>query len=294
MTIGLAAPAVAETAVATPATSFSAVLDQGQHTDAILRKLVLPTAGMYTLRAPANSGIQVRFNGDLLIDATGDCIEDVGQEITAFVTLEAGAHAVSIEGVAEENINIVRITFNAAGQTAAQLFALTTELSDMEAAEILTARSGILVPQGGAGASGQAFASNRAPFTPFSIGGGSSGTARTAATAAAGQTAQLASADMGMQGGMGGQMSSGMRSGGVSSTQSSGSSASGGTGGSTTDGGTGSTPTPVSSGGGVSVPSPTVPTPPPGKTLPGNNAPFAPVVGPATVASNRHWEGVWR
>ncbi len=88
----------------------------------ILRKLVIPTAGTYALRALADSEIEIRINDDLLIDATGSRLEDVGQTITAFVSLEAGAHAVKISGVSEENINVARITINALAETINGLF----------------------------------------------------------------------------------------------------------------------------------------------------------------------------
>ncbi len=189
MTVGLSTPVLAQAEATTPTVSFSDLIAEAEQPEQILRKLVLETAGMYTVRAPANSGLQVLIDGNLLIDATGTRLDDVGADITAFVSLDAGDHAVTIMGVDEENSNISEVTVNLAGQAPEQLFALTTELDDLEAAEILTARAALP----GAAEAAPILAASSSPFTPFAIGGGSSEDARSAAAAAT-AAVQVASA----------------------------------------------------------------------------------------------------
>lgn len=189
MTVGLSTPVLAQAEATTPTVSFSDLIAEVEQPEQILRKLVLETGGMYTVRAPANSGLQVLIDGNLLIDATGTRLDDVGTDITAFVSLDAGAHAVTIMGVDEENSNIGEVTVNLAGQAPEQLFALTTELDDLEAAEILTARAALP----GASEAAPVLAASSSPFTPFAIGGGSSEGARSA-TAAGSAAVQMASA----------------------------------------------------------------------------------------------------
>ncbi|MEJ8561265.1 DUF1800 domain-containing protein [Yoonia sp. GPGPB17] len=279
MTVGLATPALGQAETTPSSVSFTDLIAEAEQPQEILRKLVLQTSGMYTFRAPANSGLQLRINGDMLIDATGSRIDDVGEDITAFVSLEAGAHALTITGVSEENINIAHVTLNLAGQAPEPLFAQTTELDDLEAAEILTARAGLPASAVGGSGSAPAIASSSAPFTPFAIGGGSSGGARSAA-AEAGESVQMASAEMGMQSSGMAMATPASMNGASTTTQSGGGSVSGG---SSSGGQTVSVPSVPGggSGGGGGVNTPTTPTPPT-PTAP-TPTPVAPAPPPMTA-----------
>ncbi|PJI84920.1 uncharacterized protein DUF1800 [Yoonia maricola] len=287
MTVGFTTPASAQTQETTPTTSFTDIIAEAEESKEILRKLILPATGMYTLRAPANSGVQLRINGEVLIDATGSRLAEVGEEITAFVSLDVGAHAITIAGITEENANIALITLNMAGQAPEPLFAQTTELDHLEAAEILTARAGLPASNGGGVDATPVLASGAAPFTPFAIGGGSSGGARAAAAAAVDKNAQMGSVNTGMQSsGMSGTTTASM-TGATSTTDSSSGTTTTDT---TSSGQLVSFPSTISSGsssgsdGGVSTPTtPTTGTPTTGTPTTGTPTPTPNPISP-TVA----------
>ena len=177
LTVGFSPTVFAETVNAPAPNAFLATLADSAEKQMNLRKWTVQSSGMYTIRVPANSGIQIRINGNLVIDATGTRGDDIGELITAFVSLDAGDQAVDISGVTAENANISLITVNAVGQTPLPLLEVTAKIDQNEANAILASRAGLDVP-GPLDNPSTASASSSAPFTPFSIGGGSSGAAR--------------------------------------------------------------------------------------------------------------------
>lgn len=286
LTVGIAPAGFADTTTPTaqPLPWLQTAAEEAEE-PAILRKWTVPAAGLYTLRVPANSGMKVSLDGKLVVDATGSRLDDVGEAITALISLEPGDHVISITGITEENISLSEVTLNPSGETPVQLYKLTTEIDALEGEAILAAQTVLNTPSGTATEATTASFSATGDRTPFTIGGGSSGQSKATAAAAAATAAgaaqpgavQMASAAMPTQmmpasGGVvstpvtsGGSISSGSSSGGSSNG---GSSGSGGTGGGSNNanGGTGGgagTPTPTP----TPVPTPT-PTPPPAPSTP--------------------------
>ena len=244
----------------------------------LLRKWNLPAGGLFTLRAPANTGIKISIDGQLFLDATGTRSDDVGQMITALVTLAAGDHVVKITGVSEENISVAQITINAAGEDPLPFYALTTDVDPNEAAQIVASRAVLNPAISGATTTAGLATSNG--IVPFSIGGGSSNNASFARSVAENpQAAQMAAAanpiaamlpGSQMQGGSAaGTRTSAVTAGGVSSvgTTSAGTSGIAGTpvsagGGGFSGGGSGGGSAPVVSPGATPAPTPVTVTPP--------------------------------
>lgn len=157
-----------------------------------IRKWTLPSAGMYAIHAPANSGLQISINGKLIVDASGTRSADVGQSITGILSLQAGDHAIEILGLDADRALLGSITVNAVGAEPQSLTDKTTAIKASEADEILAARTSL--DPAGKPASAATTSNNDA--TPFAIGGGSSSATvtQTAAvsTAPVSQSQQLA------------------------------------------------------------------------------------------------------
>ena len=249
----------------------------------VLRKWTVPIGGLFSIRTPANTGIKIFVDGQLLIDASGDRVQEVGEVITALVTLEPGDHAVKVTGMTEENLSIAAISINAAGENPIPFLALTTPIDAVEANTIVAERSVLNPRAGGANKAGSFIAATGR--APFAIGGGSSHSAAAARNAPAAIATQMAAATPVMMG-SGAQMPAApaptRTSGGTTSLGSvSGSSGSGNSGdGGSSGGSTGGTGGGGQDGNGGSTPPTATPTPTP---TPAPTPPAAPVEGRTEV-----------
>jgi len=173
--IALMSSASAETAAASQVLTIeqaAEVLAEAAVENTALRKWTLPSAGMYAIHAPGNSGVQISINGKLVVDATGTRLAEVGQNITGILSLQAGDHAIEVTGVDADQALLGSITVNAVGAEPQSLTDQTTAIEASEASEILAARAS-LDP---AGAPANAATATGDAKTPFAIGGGSSKT----------------------------------------------------------------------------------------------------------------------
>ena len=148
--------------------AFLAMLE----TQEIHRQLSIPAAGLYTLRAPANTNLEILVDGTVVVDATGSRLSDVGEMITAFLTLQAGDHVVTINGLKPDSAYLGQITINAAGQEPQLLTEMSSEINADAASQLVASRA-ISAPAALQSTSvAQPFGS--ADRASFSIGGGSS------------------------------------------------------------------------------------------------------------------------
>lgn len=281
-----------------------------------LARLNVPAAGLFSLRAPANTGIQIFVDGMLTIDASGTRLETIGTEITGLMSLRPGDHVIEVRGIAPDHPDWFRITLAVAGGQPVPLASMVEQIDAQTAAALLEGQSmltgsgmmaadGVPVPTSAAMNGGTTRA-----FTPFVIGGASSsaGTSGTgaatgngAATTAgaqmpgmvSGRSAGTTSAASGREIVTAGAMGGGGTTGGVSGGTGGMGNGTGGTGGGTggtgggtggTGGGTGGTGGGTGGTGGGTTPTPT-PTPTPNPTAPpAGSAQVTPLSPPANVA----------
>lgn len=146
VSMGMSSVAFADTTVSSAPNAFMVSFAGVTQEETVLRKWTVQSAGTYTFRVPANSGIKVTINGALLIDASGTRADDIGKTITAFVSLEAGDHVVNMTGVSAENANIPLITVNAVGQDPRPLFEVSTGIDGAEVNAIAASNAGLVAP----------------------------------------------------------------------------------------------------------------------------------------------------
>ncbi|MEJ6402881.1 DUF1800 domain-containing protein [Yoonia sp. 2307UL14-13] len=157
----------------------------------LLRKLTLPTDGMVAVHVPGNSGLTIKIDGQVVVDATGTRRAELREDITGILSLQSGDHAVEIGGADIENTYLSGIMVNQVGQTPQMILDATTAIEVDEANEILAARSS-LDPAGAPAAVKSAGETQQA--SAFSIGGGSSRSEGAATPGAAPMTASVQSA----------------------------------------------------------------------------------------------------
>lgn len=263
--------------------------------DTGMRKLTVPAAGLFSIKAPANTGIEILVDGSLTIDATGTRMETVGTEITGLVSLDAGDHLLEVRGIPADHPDWWRITISAAGGAPVPLIEASQEVDAQTAATILESRTKVMTASDG-GTTPTTVASSTGG-APFVIGGGSARAGK--AGAAAGSSDGTTNASMVRAAGtkLPGMATSGSRSSGAGTTSvavpsvggggmSGGSGGgSGGTGTGTGTGGTGTGGTGTGgtgtggTGNGVVTPAPTTPTP----TAPTGLVQISPLTPPANV-----------
>jgi len=285
----LASVAVAETP--TPTTGGDSFLEMIEARE-VYRQLNVPVAGLYAVRAPANTNIEIFVDGVLLIDATGTRMAEVGETIVGLVTLEPGDHVIAIKGLMSESEYLGQITINKSGQEPSVLTEVSTEIDADAAAGLVASRSILGTPSESVLAAGApAGTINR---TPFLIGGGSSRMADAERTAAFDPSTQSPSGTMANA-----STPQVMQNGGadVAPTRTSASMAGAGlvSGGGATSGGGGGggmnggsdpgSPAPGSGGGTPPAPTPT-PTPTPTPAPPAVSDPNTPAVSPLTPPPN--------
>ena len=167
---GATAQTVSNERILTPQEAAQ-MLSEAEKDARIYRKWTVAEPGMYAVHAPANAGLQISINGQLIVDASGTRMQEVGQEITGILSLQAGDHAIVIRGLVPDHPVLGRITVNAVGANRQPLLDGTAALTGQEAGEILAARASL--DPAGAPAT-VAGGGNNLTAAPFSIGGSSS------------------------------------------------------------------------------------------------------------------------
>lgn len=237
-------------------------------------KINVPTGGTFVLTAPSESGIQVRADGELVLDLSAYDPPEGEIFAKALFALEAGDHAFEFIGADLTDELLQNVFFNKLGGLPQNLVTAGETIDATLAADIVAGRTGLVVAGTGTDASGRP-GSKRTPFLIGGSGsklsaaqGGGSGDSSTAQPGtAAPAPMQMAAAGSGA-----------FPSGGGGGVTLNGGGSSGGGGGTTGGGGTPSMPTP-----GGTPTSPNQPTP----NQPGTPTPGAPpVIEPGTAVSS--------
>ncbi|GFE66488.1 DUF1800 domain-containing protein [Litoreibacter roseus] len=161
-------------------------------------KLSVPVADTYVLSAPPRSRVQLRVDGELILDLSGaDADADV-EPVQAFTQLSAGSHLVEIVTDLIRPDTIASVAVNKIGEAPISIVSVAQPMSaaeaeQFEATEVAALQSGASSQMGAQPRANRApgtigGAGSAAQRTPFQIGGGASRAAiaeRQAALAAA-------------------------------------------------------------------------------------------------------------